>query len=81
VFGTRTKDTGYEAVGLELVAAAARIAAGRLPIVAIGGITLPRACEVMASGASAVAVIGDLLATGHPASRVAEYVRLLEPGI
>lgn len=79
VFGTRTKDTGYEAVGLERVEAAARIAAGRLPIVAIGGITLERAAEVIASGASAIAVIGDLLASADPTRRVAEYVRILTP--
>ena len=39
VFGTRTKDTGYESVGLEMVSEAARLARG-LPVVAIGGITL-----------------------------------------
>jgi thiamine-phosphate pyrophosphorylase len=72
VFGTRTKDTGYEAVGLELVAAAARLAAGR-PVVAIGGITLDTAASVIAAGASAVAVIGDLL-SGDPAARVRAYL-------
>ncbi|PYR35261.1 MAG: thiamine phosphate synthase, partial [Acidobacteria bacterium] len=41
VFGTTTKATGYEAVGLEIVRAAAERAARRgLPLVAIGGITL-----------------------------------------
>ena len=41
VFGTATKETGYDAVGLELVASAARLAAPLgLPVVAIGGITL-----------------------------------------
>jgi thiamine-phosphate pyrophosphorylase len=72
VFGTRTKDTGYEAVGLDLVAAAARLAAGR-PVVAIGGITLDTAASVIAAGASAVAVIGDLL-SGDPAARVRAYL-------
>jgi thiamine-phosphate pyrophosphorylase len=72
VFGTRTKNTGYQAVGLELVAAAARLAAGR-PVVAIGGITLDTAASVIAAGASAVAVISDLLA-GDPAARVRAYL-------
>jgi thiamine-phosphate pyrophosphorylase len=76
VFGTTTKATGYEAVGLDLVRAAVARAGG-LPIVAIGGITLDRAPEVLASGASAVAVIGDLLSGGDPASRVAAYCRSL----
>lgn len=76
VFGTRTKATGYDAVGLELVAAAAQRARG-LPVVAIGGITLDTAPAVLAAGASAVAVISDLLAGGDPARRVAAYLRAL----
>jgi thiamine-phosphate pyrophosphorylase len=76
VFGTHTKATGYEAVGLELVAEAVR-QAENLPVVAIGGITLDRAPDVLAAGAASVAVIGDLLSTGDPASRVAEYLAAL----
>lgn len=76
VFGTMTKATGYEAVGVEMVAAAARCAADR-PIVAIGGITLDRAPAVLAAGARSVAVIGDLLITGDPERRTAEYVAAL----
>ena len=76
VFGTSTKETGYEAVGLELVSAAAARAHGR-PLVAIGGITLDRVPDVITAGASAVAVIGDLLAGNDPAKRVADYIRAL----
>jgi thiamine-phosphate pyrophosphorylase len=76
VFGTRTKDTGYEAVGLALVSEAARRSRGR-PVVAIGGITLERAPEVLAAGASSVAVIADLLTGGNPTVRVAAYLRAL----
>ena len=75
VFGTRTKDTGYAAVGLDLVRAARAAAAGR-PIVAIGGITLDTAPAVIAAGASQVAIISDLL-VGNPAARVAAYLRTL----
>lgn len=75
VFGTRTKDTGYEAVGLDLVRAA-RAAAGDTPVVAIGGITIDTAASVLAAGATSVAVISDLLAGGDPAARVASYNRL-----
>lgn len=75
VFGTRTKDTGYEPVGLDLVRAARRLAPG-MPIVAIGGITLATAPAVLEAGATAVAVIGDLLATGDPAAQAASYNRL-----
>jgi thiamine-phosphate pyrophosphorylase len=76
VFGTRSKDTGYDAVGLELVATAVRLAGGR-PVVAIGGVTLENAASVMAAGASAVAVISDLLVGGTPAARVAAYLRAI----
>jgi thiamine-phosphate pyrophosphorylase len=76
VFGTATKDTGYQPVGLDLVREAAARAAG-LPIVAIGGITLERAPAVLAAGAAAVAVIGDLLAGSDPGARVAAYARAL----
>lgn len=79
VFGTRSKATGYDAVGLELVTAAAR-AAGAIPIVAIGGITLESAPAVLAAGAASVAVIGDLLAGNDPAGRVAAYRRILDRG-
>ena len=72
VFGTRTKDTGYEAVGLDLVREAARLCRAR-PVVAIGGITIETAPSVLDAGAACVAVIGDLLATGDPVSRVREY--------
>ena len=76
VFGTRTKDTGYDAVGLALVEKAAE-RAGPMPVVAIGGITLETAPSVRAAGASAVAVIGDLLKDGDPASRVRAYLTAL----
>jgi thiamine-phosphate pyrophosphorylase len=76
VFGTATKDTGYNAVGLELIEAAVSRAEGR-PIVAIGGITLERASSVIVAGASAVAVIGDLLSTGDPTQRVRAYLEAL----
>lgn len=72
VFDTSTKETGYSAVGLARVRDA--VARTRRPVVAIGGITLETAQDVLAAGASAVAVIGDLVATGDPASRVRAYV-------
>lgn len=74
VFGTATKDTGYAAVGLALVAEAAR-RSGR-PVVAIGGITLETAPAVREAGATAVAVIGDLL-NGPPDARVRAFMRAL----
>jgi thiamine-phosphate pyrophosphorylase len=76
VFGTQTKDTGYSAVGLELVSTAARLA-GPIPVVAIGGITIDTAESVLQAGATSVAVIGDLLSQGNPRGRVAAYLQRL----
>lgn len=45
-------------------------------VVAIGGITLERAPEVIAAGAASIAVISDLLTT-DPASRVRAYLEAL----
>lgn len=70
VFGTRTKETGYGPVGLDLVAEARRRCGERLPVVAIGGITLETAPAVLRAGADAVAVISDLVAHGPPGGRV-----------
>lgn len=70
VFGTSTKATGYDAVGLEMVRRAATV--GR-PVVAIGGITLGNAASVIAAGAASVAVISDLL-TDDPAARTRAFV-------
>ena len=76
VFGTTSKDTGYDPIGLELVATAAKLA-GSIPVVAIGGITLENASSVISAGAASVAVIGDLLAAGDPERRVRAFLQSL----
>jgi thiamine-phosphate pyrophosphorylase len=84
VFGTSTKATGYEAVGLDLVRYAAKQlagSAGEAGLVAIGGITLDRAVDVIDAGATSIAVITDLIANGDPEARVRAYVvRLARTG-
>ncbi len=75
VFGTTTKQTGYDAAGLELVREACAVASpAGLPVVAIGGITLERASDVIVAGAACVAVITDLLVTGDPAARARAFL-------
>jgi thiamine-phosphate pyrophosphorylase len=79
VFATGTKDTGYDAVGLDLLRRAAALARPRhIPVVAIGGITLERSVTVLDAGASSVCVISDLL-SGAPGERAAAFVRTLGP--
>lgn len=81
VYGTSTKNTGYSARGLALVRRAAVALQGgggqaARPVVAIGGITLERAPEVLAAGAASVAVIADLL-RDDPAAMVRAFRRRL----
>ena len=74
VFSTSSKQQPDPVVGLDgLARAAARASAAGLPLVAIGGITLERAPDVLAAGAASVAVISDLLA-GDWRRRVASYL-------
>jgi thiamine-phosphate pyrophosphorylase len=78
VFGTATKATGYDPVGVQGVRdAAVRVAPTRRPLVAIGGITLHSAPDVIHAGAACVAVISDLMVTGDPAARVKAYLERL----
>ena len=72
-----TKQTGYQAIGLNTVRAAADAANARaLPTVAIGGITLGNAASVIEAGAAAVVVISDLL-NGDPERRCRDFIRAL----
>jgi thiamine-phosphate diphosphorylase len=59
MFGTNTKDTGYGARGLEMLAQLREVVA--LPIVAIGGITEATVEDVWHAGADAAAMISDIL--------------------
>jgi thiamine-phosphate pyrophosphorylase len=78
VFGTTTKATGYGAIGLDAVRHAAALARRRdRRLVAIGGITIDTASDVIRAGASSVAVITDLIAGGDPAARVRAYLARL----
>jgi thiamine-phosphate pyrophosphorylase len=72
VFQTGSKERPDPVVGLDGVRRAKELAAGR-PVVAIGGITLDRAVDVLRAGASTVAVIGDVMVS-DAAARAREFV-------
>lgn len=72
VFATSTKATPDPVVGLAMVREAARTAGNR-PLVAIGGITLGTAPQVLEAGATSVAIISDLL-VGDVGRRAREYI-------
>ena len=76
IFATTSKANPDPIVGLHLIRRARRLT--KRPIVAIGGITLERAAEVIEAGADSVAVINDILGVDDPVSRAREYLRRLE---
>ena len=76
IFETRTKSDPEPIVGMELVRQARAMT--EKPIVAIGGITLERASDVIAAGADSVAVISDILLAQDSAERAAKYISILE---
>lgn len=76
IFETRTKAKPDPVVGLALIREARKLT--NKPIVAIGGITLERAEDVIRAGANSVAVISDVLAAKNPAARVKQYLEILE---
>ena len=68
----------FRAASLPTTSSSDANAAGRgKPVVAIGGITLARARELVAAGAAGLAVISDLVGTGDPEGRVRAYVQAL----
>src|SRR5581483_966052 len=72
MFGTRTKDTGYAARGIEMLGEIR--AAVSLPIVAIGGITEENAPRVWRAGADSVAIISDILQAADIAAKTRRLV-------
>ena len=83
VFATTTKERPDPTIGLDGVRRLSSAARGSgRPIVAIGGITLATAAEVVAAGADSVAVISDLFGPGghDPAARASAFLRALEKG-
>ena len=77
VFATRTKQTSSPLIGMEGVRRL-RGEAGPGPVlVAIGGITLATAAEVLAAGATVVAIAGALFRQPDPAAEFRKWVREL----
>jgi thiamine-phosphate pyrophosphorylase len=78
VFVTKSKENPDPVVGPEFLRRMRALTTK--PIVAIGGITLERAGEVIAAGADSVAVISDILLAADPGRRAAEFLKILEAG-
>jgi len=77
IFETDSKMNPDPVVGTDMIREARKLT--KKPIVAIGGITLERAKEVMEAGADSVAVISDILRAADPGKRARQFLNLLEP--
>ena len=75
IFLTATKEKPDAVVGLENLSAICQ--AIRKPVVAIGGIKLENAEDVLKAGAASVAVISDVLSAPDVASRVQSWIERL----
>jgi thiamine-phosphate pyrophosphorylase len=76
VFETRSKANPDPVVGTELIRRARRLT--EKPIVAIGGITLELAPQIIGAGADSVAVISDVLLAPDPAARAEQFIEAVE---
>lgn len=65
VFGTTSKESGFEARGLEALADAVHLAAPQ-PLIAIGGIQIDHLGDLRRAGVGGVAVISSVTAADDP---------------
>lgn len=72
IFATKSKGNPDPVVGIELIRRVRPLT--QKPIVAIGGITLETAKQVIEAGADSVAVIGDILNAPGPVARARAYL-------
>ena len=75
VFSTVTKANPDPVVGIDFIRRVRALT--DKPIVAIGGITVERAAEVIRAGADCVAVISDILLAPDPAKRARQFIDVL----
>jgi thiamine-phosphate pyrophosphorylase len=76
IFATGSKQSPDPVVGVGFVRETRAMT--DKPMVAIGGITLERAAEVIEAGADSVAIISDILRAENVGKRARQYVDLLE---
>lgn len=75
IFATDSKANPDPVVGVDFIRRVRKLTSK--PIVAVGGITLERAPQVLDAGADSVAVISDILKARNPAERVRQYLEIL----
>ena len=73
IYPTTLKAMRFAPQGLERITAWKR-RVGKIPLVAIGGITLERAAGVFAAGADSIAVVSDVTQNADPDARVRQWL-------
>ncbi|MGB7848713.1 MAG: thiamine phosphate synthase [Candidatus Acidiferrum sp.] len=76
IFATTSKANPDPVVGTDLIRQVRPLT--RKPIVAIGGIRLENAAQVMEAGADSVSVISDILGAVDPAQQARKFIQRLE---
>jgi thiamine-phosphate pyrophosphorylase len=76
IFQTSSKANPDPVVGTEMIRKVRALT--DKPIVAIGGIRLERAAEVIEAGADSIAVISDIVGAANPAERAGQFIERLE---
>lgn len=74
IFETSTKQSPWPPLGIRFLEE--NCCRSRLPVVAIGGITLERVFQVWKAGAASAAVISDLHEGSDPTARIHSYLEL-----
>lgn len=78
IFPTQLKQMPWAPQGLERIGEWKRLV-GNCPLVAIGGLTAPRARLCLAAGADCVAVVGDIVRHRDPARQVSDWLAATGP--
>lgn len=76
IFSTSSKENPDPVVGTEFIRRMRGLTAK--PMVAIGGIRLERAAEVIEAGADSVAVMSDILTAENPRTRARQFLEKLQ---
>ena len=76
IFSTSSKANADPVVGTEFIREVRPLT--DKPIVAIGGITLERAADLVRAGAQSVAVTSDILRAPDPAERARQFIKILQ---
>jgi thiamine-phosphate pyrophosphorylase len=77
IYETKLKEMPWAPQGLEKIVEW-RSKVGRLPLVAIGGLTPERADSALEAGADSLAVITDFVTASNPAVRIQQWLQLFQ---